>query len=207
MESLSEILRTSQAAYEAETQKTLETAMGQMGIVHLPNGNWITQDGRIFTTEQLMAGAAYQGGAGGASGPSAEELAIEREKLALEDRRQKMSAIVSEMESGITLHGISANQAIEQFKSRVAAMNQAQQTIADLAPYAVAPGTQYVPGGEPGGLYQEGAKGFGIDMGPLPLATRNVDPYEAYKESKQYQAPQFDFESFKNDELRKLLGG
>lgn len=93
---------------------------------------------------------------------------IQREQLEVERRRLDQERRLQELRSQIEIGQIDANTALTQYDQ----MLTAQRIRVDASEFAVAPGTEFAPGFEPGGLGSQLAESAGLtpQAGVAPIA-------------------------------------
>lgn len=133
------------------------------------------EPGAIFSNVWWAeANAAREGigqGAGGPSGPSAAELAIERSRVQAQNLATFVSGTIAELELEIDAKRLSTEQAIGEFNRRLDAFAEAGAQFRGIQPYTIPIGAEYAPGFQPGGI----AESLGI--APRPAEVIQFDPF------------------------------
>src|SRR3989304_67804 len=110
--------------------------------------------GAIFDNERVYADQkAYNalvegdgGAGGGGGGPSAEELAMARERLESDKLASYMDSIIAGVSADIDAKRLTTEQAMSEFTRRLDALSEAGTQYKSMAQYAVPEGTTYRPG-------------------------------------------------------------
>ena len=90
--------------------------------------------------------------AGGRTGPTAAELAIERSKVDAQNLATFISGTIAELEIEVDSKRLSTEQALGEFNKRLDAFAEAGSQFQGIQPFTVTPGAKYLPGREPGGV-------------------------------------------------------
>lgn len=135
----------------------------------------------LFTEAQVGPGGTQegQGGVGGfnyalyAADMDAWRLATTGEPTTGPDEIDYLNASVDLIAAQLSGEQIDVTKADMELRKRLGALEEAGRTYRELAPYALPEGTKWIPGGEPGGLYEQ------MGMGTMPTSLTRINPLAA----------------------------
>ena len=126
--------------------------------------------GEISSITDLMRGGGGGGGRGGGGGGVSRSTSfnvseigpiaaqIQREELALQERRIRQETAITQLQAQIEIGEIDINTALTQYDQFLTG----QRLRLDASEFAVAPGTQFAPGFAPGGIGSQVAESAGL---------------------------------------------
>ena len=119
------------------------------------------------------------GAAGGARGPTAAELAIQRSQVQAQNLSTFIQGTIAELSAEIDAGRLKTDQALGEFNKRLDAFSEAGDQFIGIQPFTIAPGAKFFPGRGPGGigeqLGQPVVKASPIDFDPFQMAQDIVD--------------------------------
>ena len=116
-------------------------------------GAWFDWDG-FFNAKSLVRDFAEGDGDGGRgrTGPTAEELAIERSRVQAINLATYLDGVIESISQDIDARRLSTDQALSEFNRRLDAFTEAGKQFQGLQEFTVPRGSEFIPGFEPGGL-------------------------------------------------------
>lgn len=133
-----------------------------------------------FTEEQVGPGGLYEG-MGVAGGFNYQlfqtdyaswwDVTHPPETEGTEDLGLYFQAIIQQRANQIAAGQLEVSQATVELGKRLDALSQGRQLYTDLLPQALPPGTEHIPGGAPGGLYEK------LGLGVMPASTTQINPF------------------------------
>ncbi len=92
------------------------------------------------------------GGDGGAGGPTAAELAIDRSRVQAQNLSTFIQGTIAELSNEIDAGRLKTEQALGEFNRKLDAFSESGKQFVGIQPFTVTPGSKYLPGREPGGV-------------------------------------------------------
>jgi len=94
-------------------------------------------------------------GPSGATEPTAAELAIQRSQVQAQNLSTFISGTIAELDGQIAAGQLETEQALGEFNRRLDAFSEAGRQFEGLQPFTISPGSQFLPGREPGGIGEQ----------------------------------------------------
>ncbi len=135
-------------------------------------GSWFegeAYDEAVARYQQLSG--TEPGGAGGPRGPTAEQLAIERSKIATANMANYIDSVTRGLSVEIDAKRLSTEQAMHEFNRQLDAMTEARTGFLGAQQYTIPKGVEYVPGFEPEGLATQ------LGLQPWEASPIEYDPF------------------------------
>ncbi len=111
------------------------------------------------------------GGASGARGPTAAELAIERSRVQAQNLSTFIQGTIAELSNEIDSKRLSTEQALGEFNKRLDAFAEAGEQFVGIQPFTITPGSKFLPGRGPGDI------GEAIGRPTLEASPVDFDPF------------------------------
>jgi hypothetical protein len=119
------------------------------------------------------------GGAPGARGPTAAELAIQRSQVQAQNLSTFIQGTIAELSSEIDAGRLKTEQALGEFNRRLDAFSEAGEQFVGIQPFTIPGGVEFIPGFEPEGIATrlglESQVATPIDFDPFGMAADIVN--------------------------------
>lgn len=124
------------------------------------------------TANERMRDLAEGASGGGARGPTAAELAIQRAQIQAQNLSTFIDATINQLSAEIEAGRLKTEQAVAEFNRRLDAFSEAGQQFTGLQPFTIPQGVEFVPGFEQDGL----ATRLGLE--PRRASPIMIDPFQ-----------------------------
>ena len=108
---------------------------------------------------------------GGATGPTAAELAIDRSRVQSQNLATYLDGVIGQIQSDIDARRLTTEQAVGEFNRRLDAFSESGRQFQGIQPYTIPRGAEYIPGFGPGGPATK------VGLEPVRASPIEYDPF------------------------------
>ncbi len=106
--------------------------------------------------------------AGGRTGPTAAELAIQRSQVDAQNLATFISGTIAELEIEVDSKRLSTEQALGEFNKRLDAFAESGEQFVGIQPFTITPGAKFLPGRGPGDIGERIGRPI-LEASPIPF--------------------------------------